>query len=345
MADFEVIFMDAGQGDCTLIVYPDGSLTLVDCGSTKSGAQALVEIKKVIDRYFNAKTFLSVVLTHPDEDHYNLLRTLDIERYLDKNVPFDFYYGGDVDLYSNLKDKDYTWKLLTFLKEHDLASNPANSTSIEKDGMLSRAGVDVTILASNCTGDPNGDKNANSIVLLVEYQGAKIFLMGDAIAQTENFIINAFTKAGALHRLQKQQGEFVVLKVGHHGSETSSTDAWIKLLQPDIIVVSAGTKPFNGTGMPKETHLNKIISNTTLTTDTGITQSYVIYDTAQFPPRFAKRPATKKGIWTTCYDVVWHDQPKAYFEAGQSWYFGVELTGKKLIPGHWFGYTGYEDTT
>ena len=32
MADFEVIFMDDGQGDCTLIVYPDGSLTLVDCG-------------------------------------------------------------------------------------------------------------------------------------------------------------------------------------------------------------------------------------------------------------------------------------------------------------------------
>lgn len=345
MADFEVIFMDAGQGDSTLIVYPDNTITLVDCGSTKSGAQAFEGIKEVAhDRLSKSNKNAYLVLTHPDEDHYNLIKKLDKNDMLFDRL-IHVYYGGALDQYQNLKDDDYTYDLLEGLQENLIAGPPDNTTSITPDDRLSHVGVNVTILAANCTGNVNGDKNANSIVLLVEYNGAKIFLMGDATAQTENFIINAFTKAGALHRLQKQQGEFVVLKVGHHGSETSSTDAWIKLLQPDIIVVSAGTKPFNGTGMPKETHLNKIISNTTLTTDTGITQSYVIYDTAQFPARFAKRPATKRGIWTTCYDVEWHGQAKGYFEAGQTWYFGIELQGKKLLPNNWFGYTGYEDTT
>ena len=110
MADFEVIFMDAGQGDCTLIVYPDGSLTLVDCGSTKSGSEALVEIQKVIDRKFQAhpKEWFTMVLTHPDEDHYNLLGKLKIEKYFNSGGPFAVFYGGDIDLYQNQKDNNYT---------------------------------------------------------------------------------------------------------------------------------------------------------------------------------------------------------------------------------------------
>ena len=43
--------MDAGQGDCTLIVYPDRSLTLVDRGSTKSGDQAYQQIAIVLNNY------------------------------------------------------------------------------------------------------------------------------------------------------------------------------------------------------------------------------------------------------------------------------------------------------
>src|SRR4029077_2314143 len=103
MADFQVIFMDAGQGDCTLIVYPDGSLTLVDCGSTKSGAEAFGEIKKVIKKNFDKKKpeFFCLVLTHPDEDHYNLLERIKIEEYLDGGGPGFIYYGGDIGLYRN----------------------------------------------------------------------------------------------------------------------------------------------------------------------------------------------------------------------------------------------------
>jgi beta-lactamase superfamily II metal-dependent hydrolase len=349
MAEFEIIFMDAGQGDCTLIGYPDGSLTLIDCGSTKSGSAALVEIKKVIDRKFKAKEFISVVLTHPDEDHYNLLRTLDLESYLDKgDAGFVVYYGGDIELYRNKKDSNYTYNLLTYLQDGGAAGSPDNTTYTEKDGGLSRAGVDVTILAANCTGDPTSTdgprKNTNSIVLLVEFMGSKIFLMGDAFVQTEQFIMAAYKKANALNRLRKQPGEHVILKMGHHGSETSTSKEWVQLLQPDIIVVSAGTKTFNGTGMPKETHLNATINATTIVPDTGINQTYVVYDTTLLPQVFADRPATKRGVWTTCHHVAWDAKANGYYEEGQTWYYGVDVVGKKRIPNNWYGYTGYEDT-
>ena len=350
MAEFEVVFMDAGQGDCTLVQFPDGSLMLVDCGSTKSGSAALVEIKKVIDGKFDANKFVSVVLTHPDEDHYNLLRTLDLESYLDKgDAGFVVYYGGDIELYRNLKDNDYTYDLLKRLEDSGVALSPENSVNTEKDGGLSGDGVDVTILASNCTGRPSSttgpDKNSNSIVLLVEFMGSKIFLMGDAYVQTEKFIIEAFKQANALHRLQKQPGDHVILKMGHHGSETSTSKEWLQLIQPDIIVVSAGTKNFNGTGMPKETHLNATIQNCPIMPDTGINQTYVVYDTSLTPQMFANRPATKRGVWTTCYHVAWVPSANGYYEEGQSWYYGVDVVGKKRIPHNWYGYTGYEDTT
>jgi beta-lactamase superfamily II metal-dependent hydrolase len=347
MADFEVIFMDAGQGDCTLIVYPDGTLTLVDCGSTKSGAQAFEQIKIVVNqRLKESRCYVNVVLTHPDEDHYNLLSKLDVKDKISDRL-VHAYYGGDIELYRNGRENDFTYNFLSHFKEHGLASPPDNTTSVVPEDALSRAGVNVTILAANCTGKPAAtsghDKNSNSIVLLVEYQGAKIFLMGDAFEQTEKFIMSSFKAAGKLARLQKQFGEHVVLKMGHHGSDTSTHSDWVKLIQPEVLVVSSGTKAFNGKGMPTKTHLVSTVQNSQITT-TDIDQTYVVFDETKRGVQgqdFVTMPKTKQAIWTTCYQADWQASNLSWFESGQTWYYGVEKNGKKT-PNHWYGYTGYE---
>jgi hypothetical protein len=317
---------------------------LVDCGSTKSGASAFEQIKIVVNqRLKESKSYVNVVLTHPDEDHYNLLSKLDVKGKISDQL-VHAYYGGDIELYRNGRENDFTYDFLSFYKEHGLAGPPENTTNVLPDGGLSRAGVNVTILAANCTGRPAAtsghDKNSNSIVLLVEYQGAKIFLMGDAFEQTEKFIADSFKTAGKLARLRKQHGEQVVLKMGHHGSDTSSNSDWVKLIQPEVLVVSSGTKAFNGKGMPTKTHLALTVQNSQITT-TDINQSYVVFDEAQrgVPGKdFVTMPKTKQAIWTTCYQADW--QALKWFESGQTWYYGVEKTGKKV--GHWYGYTGYE---
>jgi len=347
MADLEVVFMDAGQGDCTLIVYPDGSLTLVDCGSTKSGAHAFGPIKDVIDRKFDAGADFTLVLTHPDEDHYNLLENIKIDKYLDAGGRCHIYYGGDIALYQNSKENNYTYNLLKHFADGNCAFPPETTTNVEKDALLSAGGVDVTILAANCTGNPKAadghTKNANSIVLLVEYQGAKIFLMGDAFIQTENFRIDNYKRLKMLKRLQKSSTDHVVLKMGHHGSDTSTGSDWVQLIQPEVIVVSSGTRSFNGKGMPTKTHLTSTTANTTLTT-TDINQSYVVFDEAQRGVKgkdFVTMPKTKQAIWTTCYQADWQAYNSRWFESGQTWYYGAEKTGKKAAK-HWYGYTGYE---
>ena len=113
--------MDAGQGDCTLIVYPDRSLTLVDRGSTKSGDQAYQQIAIVLNNYLpkNANKIDTVVLTHPDEDHYNQLRKL----FGGSNIPtVDYvYYGGDVKLYKHAREGNFTYNWLSGLKNNDRA--------------------------------------------------------------------------------------------------------------------------------------------------------------------------------------------------------------------------------
>ena len=180
-------------------------------------------------------------------------------------------------------------------------------------------------------------------MLLVEYEGAKIFLMGDAFVYTEKCIITAFTKANQLNRLKKQPGEQVVLKMGHHGSDSSTSSEWVKLIQPDVIVVSAGTKSFNGTGMPKGSHLDATRKATHLETDTGISQSYVVFDDNKkrpLDPNFITRPKTTEGIWTTCYDATWDSNNLHFIESGQTWSYGVSK-GKKSAN-HWYGYTGYD---
>jgi beta-lactamase superfamily II metal-dependent hydrolase len=353
MADLEVIFMDAGQGDCTLIVYPDKSLTLVDCGSTKSGEQAYEQIAIVLRNYLpsNKNTINTVVLTHPDEDHYNQLKKL----FGGSNPPsVDYvYYGGDINLYKHARESNFTYKWLKGLKDDDKAGAPSNTISFTPNALLSRGGVNVTILAANITGNPAGRagaiKNANSIVLLVEYQASKLYLMGDAFISTERFLISTFQSAIKLGSLKtdifaKGSGDQSLLKMGHHGSDTSTGDDWVSLTKPDILVISSGTKRFSGKGMPTGDKVDSTVKLTTLAT-TNIDQSYVVFDPANRGKAgldFVTRAKTTTAIWCTCYQVDWEASNKRWFESGQTWYYGVAVD-KAKTANVWYGYTGYEE--
>lgn len=348
MADLEIIFMDAGQGDCTLIAYPDGTLTLIDCGSTKSGDEAFAQILVLLNRYLpnNKNTIDTLVLTHPDEDHYNKIQQLLAGKNSPKPNVLHVYFAGTTDLYENQKDKNFTSTWLESMVEAELGGPPDNSFSTTPDSLLSRAGVNVTILASNCTGTPGArtgaKKNTNSIVLMVEYQGTKLFLMGDAFVETEQFILDNLDDNMESGLVSKGTGD-AVLKMGHHGSDTSSGVPWVKAITPTILVVSSGTKRFSRRGMPTADKIDTTVANTKLNPDTGINQTYVVFDLANRNvdgKDFIVRAATTTGIWTTCFNVQW--QNDRWAEAGQTWYFGVtpSKTNKDL---RWYGYTGYEE--
>src|SRR5258708_35319047 len=76
-----IIVVDAGQGDCILILYPDDSLVLVDCGRNPWVSKHLTSdtndaieqtVKRCLSQCQPPQHLKALVLTHPDADHYNL---------------------------------------------------------------------------------------------------------------------------------------------------------------------------------------------------------------------------------------------------------------------------------
>jgi competence protein ComEC len=82
------------------------------------------------------------------------------------------------------------------------------------------------------------DPNEESIVLLVEYAGCRLVFMGDAGEPVER-------------RLANRVGDIDLLKVGHHGSRTASTTAWLAELQPETAVISVARRNRYGHPAPQ----------------------------------------------------------------------------------------------
>ncbi|MCY9694349.1 ComEC/Rec2 family competence protein [Paenibacillus alginolyticus] len=336
MAELTVIFLDSGQGDCTLIVYPDGSLTLVDCGSIKNGNIVSSSINEVLNTYISKNNYRinNFVLTHPDQDHYNLLKNFSSSINIDQ-----IYYGGDLDLYRNGIENNATYN---FLNNHLNCTPPPNSYGgAAPDAKLSRAGVNVYILAANCTGNPQGNtseiKNSNSIVLLVEYLDVKIFLMGDATFTTENFILNQCQQAN-LNGLLTNNSQ-TVLKMGHHGSAGSTGKDWVEAITPNTIFLSADTRTFSGTGMPAASHLNNVAAWSGHIDNQAISHNYVQFvDNVHSVDyqTFEQVGPTTYQVCSTLYGIKYLNPSKTLFESiGGSWYYYV--TDTREI---YFGFTG-----
>lgn len=336
-------FMDSGQGDCTLVIYPDGSMAVVDCGAMKNKDVAVKAIKGALERYLpQDKKVTNLVLTHADQDHYNMVDDL----FGSNGVATveQVYYGAELDLYKNQKENDATYK---WLKKHKKASVPPNSFGgAKKDPHLSRPDVDVYILSCNSTGKPDREdshgSNSNSIALLFVYKEIKVFLMGDATYDTEAFIMKWCTQ-GNLDTLLTDSKE-TVLKMGHHGSDSSSSEAWIKKIRPHKIFISSDTRSFGryGTGIPRITHLEEVITNSGRIVDLpqDFKHPMVVYwdkdkGTDPYYGKFKVTPTTAKAVCTTLYKLDYNQTLTEFVATGGSWYYNITPDGEPLIA--WTG--------
>ncbi len=317
MPELQIVFMDAGQGDSTLIVYPDNTLTLVDCGSIKNGNTVGSQIAEVINRYagLNSDTVDNLVLTHPDQDHYNLLQTV----FLSQGAPAvgQVYYGGGLSLYSKTV-RDWIGTIA------DRGAPPKTFGGAAPDAKLSRAGVEVYVLAANASGDPDNKtaliKNENSIVLMVLYAGVRIFLMGDADTDTEGFIV-ASAKQNNLPKLLAKDS-FTALKLGHHGSYNSTGDEWLETITPNTLFVSSDTRTFSGTGMPSKLLFTDVLKTAKIDSDLPKNSSYVQFDSDPAVKDFELVEPSKLEVCSTLYELT-RPTPLTFITTGGSWYYTV----------------------
>lgn len=224
-----VYFIDVGQGDAELIMTSDGKTVLIDSGTPESRTVLTGYLKeqgvKKID-YF--------VLTHPHADHIGgaaaVLDAFDVVNVIMTDAPTTT---------STYK------KVLQKIDEKDCGVIFAEAG---KEYSLGEAKI--TILGP--VSDYSDDLNNTSIVLRLTYGRTAFMFTGDAEKKAEQDMLTKFP--ASYFRAD-------VLKLGHHGSSTSTSDGWFFAVSPEYAVISCGRN--NDYGHPHREILSLLKKNGT----------------------------------------------------------------------------------
>ncbi len=200
--------LDVGQGDAILIVAPDGKQILIDGGPDP--IPLLAQLGDHLAPW--DRTIDLVVLTHADADHLGGLPEL-LNRYQVLNV-MDSGFEHTTALYE-------AW--VAQLEDRSLTPQPATR---QQRWHLGQGAILEVVAPTNTSFEK---LNSNSVVLQLRYGQFCALLTGDIEADAE-------------HHLVKQDllTECQVLKVAHHGSKTSSTQAFLDIVRPNYVLLSAG---------------------------------------------------------------------------------------------------------
>jgi beta-lactamase superfamily II metal-dependent hydrolase len=312
----QIIFMDAGQGDATLITMGDGSRILVDCGSKKNKAIVSDQIAQVLEREVPDRHLHALILTHPDGDHYNLVNKLIIQPdYTVDRVG----YGCRPEHYTGIA----RWirgqaPVVIGANTHDINPRPELSGT---DGH--GAPIEVYIISANVGDlDDIDQRNLNSVVLFIRYLEYNIFLMGDSTEFSEDWIGMSDDANGAWLSNYLRDGR-TLLKVGHHGSDTSTSQKWVDAITPQVAFISSDTKTFgkNGPSLPRSTIVNRLLAGGIL--DFGVEHNYVQYND---DTKVQEEIATTHGIYTTLNQLKF-TTPTEFTTSGVSYYYTIETDG------------------
>lgn len=227
----KVAFLDVGQGDAIYIESPNGNQVLIDGGRDKSVERELSSLMKFYDKSIDV-----VVATHADEDHVgglpDVLERYKVKLFLEPGVK------GESKTYEELENKVQSLSQSNVLKK-----------VLARKGMLIDLGSNVKIEILFPDRDLSGsDTNTSSIVSRVIYGENEFLLTGDSPLSIEKYLIS---KGASL--------ESDVLKAGHHGSKTSTSDEYVKAVKPKFAVISAGKD--NKYGHPHQSVLDILNNN------------------------------------------------------------------------------------
>lgn len=201
-------FIDVGQGDSSLIITPKGNTILIDAGDE-------AHAKKVVSyvREQGIEKLDLVIATHPDADHIG-----GMDKVI-KNFDIDVFAMPDVSAKTN------QYKQI----QRELKAKKMKTTRLyQGDEVQIDDDIDFEIL-SPVKGKKYDDTNEYSIVAKIVYKDTSFILMGDATMENEVDIINNVPDI-----------DIDVLKLGHHGSSTSSSDYFITKTSPKIAIISCG---------------------------------------------------------------------------------------------------------
>lgn len=212
----EVTFLDVGQGDAIFIEAPNGNQILIDTGPTDVVIRKLSEILPYYDRHIDI-----VLTTHPDLDHIGGAPAV-----------FNRYKIGTYIFYENAPMSDAIERINESIYNNNIATGRVRAGDrIVLDAARSIY-LDVLWPSDAYVTD---DKNDMSIITKLVYGESDVLLTGDASSKIERILLSEYADDAGGTYLQSD-----ILKLGHHGSKTSSAEAFLKSIMPDFAIVSAG---------------------------------------------------------------------------------------------------------
>lgn len=209
-----VTVLDVGNADCILLQTGEHA-ALIDAGERDDSADILAALNS-----HGVKKLDYVIATHPDADHIgsmeSVIRNFTIDTFLMSFMPEGY----------EPTTKTYE-KMLTALVERDVDVTEAEHGQTYPFG-------DATITVLSGLSDYT-ETNDQSVVCLVSHGEMDFLFTGDAGKEVEREILKAYPTLKA-----------EVIKVGHHGSSTSSDTSFIRALSPEIAVITCGYgNPYN----------------------------------------------------------------------------------------------------
>lgn len=213
-------FIDVGQGDSILLETPNGKTMLIDGGNRYAGDEVVHYLQNL-----GIEKIDVMVATHPDADHIggliSVLQTFPVGK---------VYDSGKVHTTDTYND------YLSLIDSKDIPFE------IPTEGQELNIDEDLFIKVLNSTND-SADLNDSSIVLMVDHEDVSILLTGDATVENEAEMIGKYDLRAD------------VLKVGHHGSNTSSSLQFLEAVQPAVSILSYGD---NSYGHPNSTVFERL---------------------------------------------------------------------------------------
>ncbi|MFH1462186.1 MAG: ComEC/Rec2 family competence protein [bacterium] len=222
----EVTFFDVGQGDSIFIETPQGHQILID-----GGPSSIILEKLGKEMPFWDRTIDLIILTHPDHDHLagllEVLKRYKIENILWTGVVKD---TSEFEEWQDLIEKEKAEIIIARAGQKIPCSGCSGSHPEQCSGWLPEQDrVEVLYPFESLEGEEVENTNNSSIVAKLVFGRTSFLFIGDIYSSIEKELI-------------EREGNIKsdVLKVGHHGSKTSTALEFIAKVLPDIAVISVG---------------------------------------------------------------------------------------------------------
>jgi competence protein ComEC len=226
----EVTVLDVGQGDSIIIETPNGNNYLIDGGGYRTEKSTKISDDILLPALYanNISKLSGAFITHNHVDH-----SQGIEELVDEKFPIDTLF-------------------MSINTNNEKLLNEKNVCLLKKGSLIQGSdGVTLEVLSpdGNLQALDDDHQNNGSLVILLSYKAINFLFCGDIEKEVEEKLVSDIKEKDPDRDIQ-------MIKIPHHGSKTSSTEAFIKAVDPELAVISVGR--YNTFGHPNLEVINRL---------------------------------------------------------------------------------------